>query len=203
MSTYSELAIREAFREPLSAAYIMRNFSSAWCICGGWAIDLFVNRVSRSHKDIDIAIWRNDQLALRSYLIAQNWTLEQAVAGQLHPWLDGEFLKLPIHTIWCRNLKAHPNFIEILFNEIKNNYFLFRRALSITYPLERVIVESKQGIPILAPEIVLLYKAKDSLNERNQNDFEVALPYLDEDRCAWLKEALIALHPEHRWLNQL
>jgi hypothetical protein len=197
----SRLTVEEAFREPLYAAQIMHGFPHSWCICGG--CDLFVNHVSRNHKDIDIAIWRQDQLALRSYLTAQNWTLEKAVAGQLLPWTDGEFIELPIHTVWCKNSNATLSFLEILFNEIGDNGFLFRRALSITHALESTIVESGLGVPILAPEIVLLYKAKDALDERNQHDFEVALPHLNTDRCAWLKQALTELHPDHPWLNRL
>lgn len=180
----------------------MSNFSYSWCICGGWAIDLFTQNISRIHKDVDIAIWRRDQLALQSYLLAQDWTLEQAFEGQLFPWQEGEFLELPIHTIWCRNPNAQPDFIEILLNEADEQHFRFRRALSITYPLESAIIQSKLGIPILAPEIVLLYKAKNAARH-HQADFEAALPYLDNARRAWLRSALTELHPAHQWLDQL
>lgn len=173
MSTSSRSSVEEAFREPLNAAHIMSGFPYSWCICGGWAIDLFIKHVSRIHKDVDIAVWRRDQLALRSYLVAQDWTLEKAFEGQLFPWVDSESIELPIHTIWCRNSNIQPSFIEILFNEVDDNHFLFRRALSVTHPLESTIVKSELGIPILAPEIVLLYKAKNSSDNGNQNDFEV------------------------------
>jgi hypothetical protein len=95
----AEPANLEAFSEPLHAAQMMSGFPCSWCICGGWAIDLFVNRVSRSHKDIELAIWRTDQLVLRSYLASQGWTFEKAVQGQLLPWADSEWLELPIHEI--------------------------------------------------------------------------------------------------------
>lgn len=203
MPTPPSPSVEEAFRQPLNAAHTMRDFPYSWCICGGWAIDIFLKRVSRVHKDVDIAIWRRDQLALRSYLIARNWTLEKAVAGQLFAWLNNEFIELPVHTIWCRNSSNNPNFIEILFNEVNDNYFLFRRALNITYPLESAIITSELGIPILAPEIVLLYKAKNASNKENQHDFEVTLPYLNDVQSAWLKDALLELHPNHEWLDQL
>lgn len=197
------LSNKEIFGEALNAAHIMSGFPYSWCICGGWAIDLFIKQVSRPHKDMDIAIWRKDQAALRSYLVAQNWTLEKAIEGQLFPWLDNEWLELPIHTIWCQNPNANPSFIEILFNEVDANYFLFRRALSVTYPLENAILASETGIPILAPEIVLLYKAKNSSDKTNQHDFEVALPHLEDIRCAWLRHALIKLYPDHPWVDEL
>lgn len=203
MSISSSSSVEEAFREPLNVLQFMSRFPCSWCICGGWAIDLLIQRVSRVHKDVDIAIWRRDQLVLRSYLVAQGWMLEKAVAGQLFPWVEGEFLELPIHTIWCRNASATPSFIEVLFNEVDDHCFQFRRAFSITYPLNSAIVKSEIGIPILAPEIVLLYKAKNASDQGNQHDFEVALPYLDHGRRTWLNNALTELHPAHPWLDQV
>jgi hypothetical protein len=203
MPTSSRPLTEETFREPLNAAQIMSNFPYAWCICGGWAIDLFVQGVSRFHKDVDIAIWRRDQLALHSYLVAKGWILEKAFEGQLFPWLEGEVLELPIHNVWCRNFNTNPSFIEVLFNEVDDRYFRFRRAFSIMHPLECAIVQSKIGIPILAPEIVLLYKAKNASDDGNQHDFDVALPHLEDVRRTWLRNALMELHPKHQWLDKL
>lgn len=203
MSTSCESSFAEAFRDPLAVAHLMNDFPHSWCIAGGWAIDLFVNRISRLHKDVDIAIWRNDQLAIRTYLMNRDWTLQKAMNGQLLPWIDGEFLELPVHTIWCRNAHAQPNFIEILFNECNEQHFLFRRELSITHSRENAIVKLESGLPLLAPEIVLLYKAKNASNQKNQSDFEVALPHLRLDQRTWLKTALSKVHPEHEWIDKL
>jgi hypothetical protein len=203
MSTSCKSSFSGAFREPLTVAQMMNNFPHSWCICGGWAIDLFVKRISRLHKDVDIAIWRNNQLVLRDYLMARGWTLEKAVDGQLFPWIDSEFLELPVHTVWCRNPNIQPDFIEILLNEHDQQHFRFRREFSITYPIEDAIVNLESGLPILAPEIVLLYKAKNASKKNNQHDFEVALPHLNCDRRTWLKSALARVHPEHEWLAQL
>jgi hypothetical protein len=191
------------FQEPLNAAQIMRGFPYPWCVCGGWAIALFINQPFRHHKDIDLTIWRTDQLALRSHLVTQGWMLEKAVDGQLFPWTDNEFLELPTHTIWCNNPSACPSFIEVLLNERNERYFCFRRVLSITYPIETAILHSDAGIPILAPEIVLLYKAKTAFEPSNQADFEAALPHLEGDRRTWLSTALMQLYPGHDWLQRL
>jgi hypothetical protein len=34
--------------------------SVPWWIAGGWALDLFLGQVSRSHADIDVGIFRAD-----------------------------------------------------------------------------------------------------------------------------------------------
>ncbi len=181
----------------------MQNLSCFWCICGGWAIDLFIRRLSRQHADVDFAIWRRDQLVLHTFLIAQGWTLEKAVDGQLLPWQDGEFIELPIHTIWCQNPNTQPDFIEILFNEANDLHFLYRRNQSITRPLTDAVIQLESDIRLLAPEIVLLYKANNFSRLENQSDFETALPFLDSDRRAWLREALLTVHPDHAWLSRL
>jgi len=57
-----------AFEEPMNVLDRMGKFDRPWFIAGGWAVDLFLGRVTRSHKDIEIAIVRADQGALRAYL---------------------------------------------------------------------------------------------------------------------------------------
>ncbi len=98
-----------------------------WDFCGGWAIDLFLNRITRSHKDVDVAILRRDQRLLFAFLCQQGWTLEQAVDGKLHPFQENEFLTLPVHTIWCRKTDYRPDFLEVLLNESDQDQFVFRR----------------------------------------------------------------------------
>lgn len=133
----------------------------------------------------------------------QGWRLEKAVEGNLFPWMETEWLDLPIHTIWCHHSSLQPEFIEILFNEVNDPDFLFRRDLSITHSLDKAIVPSTSGIPILTPEIVLLYKAKPASDPANQADFEVILPHLDNTKRNWLRSALIQAHPGHPWLDDL
>ena len=46
-----------------------------------------------------------------------------------------------------------------------------------------------QGIPFLAPEVVLLIKARPA-SDNNQRDFEAALPMLSAEQRSWLKDAI-------------
>src|SRR5262249_53786642 len=138
---------------------LLHDLPCQWFVCGGWAIDLFLNRITRNHKDVDIAVARNDQFQARDYLQQRGWSLEKAINGELIPWADGEWLALPIHTILCRNSNSDPDFIELLLNEIDNAQFRFRRDQSIALARERMFFRSSSGLPVLAPEIVLLYKS--------------------------------------------
>jgi len=64
-------------------AALLSPLSETWGFCGGWAIDLFLNRITRSHKDVDIAILRTDQGTVFDFLRQRGWILEKAVDGSL------------------------------------------------------------------------------------------------------------------------
>ncbi|WP_138493811.1 nucleotidyltransferase domain-containing protein [Paenibacillus pinistramenti] len=43
-----------------SLADLMKHYNKPWFVAGGWTIDLDVNEITRSHKDMDICIFRED-----------------------------------------------------------------------------------------------------------------------------------------------
>ena len=190
------------FAVPLSVSQLMEGFDSPWGICGGWAIDLFLNRVTRSHSDVEIAVLRKDQIALRSYLGQPGWTFEKVSSESgLVPWAEDEFLELPVHEIWCRNPNSNPKVLEVLLNEFDGESFLFRRDASITLGFDSAFIQSDLGLPVLAPHIVLLYKSK-GVRKRDTADFRNARPSLDSVSRSWLKAAIAKTSPRHRWLKE-
>jgi hypothetical protein len=58
------------------------------------------------------------------------------------------------------------------------------------------------GLSVLAPEIVLLYKAK-SPGPADEEDFGAALGLLDGEAREWLQASISRCHPGHRWLARL
>ena len=56
-------------------------------------------------------------------------------------------------------------------------------------PLSRMGFYPLWGLPYLAPEIVLLFKAKH-LEARDRIDFDNALPALSADARRWLRDAI-------------
>jgi len=190
-----------AFAEVQKVASLFRDLHCPWFVCGGWAIDLFLKRVTRGHKDIDIAVARNDQFKVRDHLWQRGWNLEKAIDGELFPWTESERLVLPVHTIWCKNDKHDPKFIEILLNEIDDDQFRFRRDQSITLARDRMFFKCSFGLPVFAPEIVLLYKSNCS--EEYDADFQNTVKTLEEERRVWLKVALNKLFAQHPWAGRL
>ena len=189
------------FAEVEKVGSLLRDLPRPWFVCGGWALDLFLGRVTRAHKDVDIAVARDDQFAVRSYLLGRGWTLEKAAGGELTPWADGERLELPAHAVWCRNESHDPDFFEVLLNEVNGEQFRFRRDQSITLARGRMYFKSASGLPVLAPEIVLLYKS--NCPEEYDADFRGTAQSLAEESRDWLKGALKKLFARHPWVDSL
>jgi hypothetical protein len=190
-------------KELQAAAELFTAFPCRWVVGGGWAIDLFLDCAMRPHKDIDIVILRRDQLALQAFLTARGWTLRIAHDGLLTPWVPGHVIELPLHTIWCNRSLLAPDFIEVLLNEADERQFRFRRDTAIVRDYDRAFITAASGLPILAPEIALLYKANHPDHPDNAADFTNALPHLDDERRHWLRAGVRRLYSDHPWLVPL
>lgn len=184
-----------------SIASLLQDLRCEWYVCGGWAIDLYLGRVTREHKDVDISIPRARQLEVREYFNARGWSLEKAHDGELTQWRDGEFLSKPLHTIWCRNDAHEPYFLELQLDDIDDEAFRFRRDSSLTLARERMSFKTSTGVPVLAPELVLLYKS--NAVEGYADDFRNASGALGATARAWLKDALAKLYARHPWAEAL
>ncbi|MCG1010756.1 hypothetical protein J4760_12070 [Salinicoccus sp. ID82-1] len=163
----------------------MRGFEGCWCIAGGWAIDLYLDKQTRAHDDIEIMIFREDQQILKHHL--NDWEICKVEEGELSTW-GHEHLKLPIHELHATH-KATGQKLEILLNEKDEENWIFRRDSRVTKPLNEIINFSINSLPYLKPEIVLLYKAK-SIGSKDVHDFNEAVSVMDDDQKKWLKEAL-------------
>ncbi len=194
---------RHAFDSILRVAALFANFPRPWYVAGGWGLDLFLGRTTRDHEDTEVAILRPDQMALREHLAA--WTFEKVVPGHpscREPWAASERLELPVHEIHVHRDEGDPRDLEILLNETDGSQWRFRRNLRVTMPLLRLGRIGLEGVPVLAPEVVLLYKAKEP-RPRDEHDFRVAAPALDDEGRRWLRDALATCHPGHPWLRDL
>jgi hypothetical protein len=193
--------MKDSFAEVQKVSSLFSALACHWFICGGWALDLFLNRVTREHKDVDVAIARNDQFKVRAYLQQRGWSLQKAIDGVLIPWPDEEWLALPVHCIWCRNEHHDLAFVELLLNEIDEQQFSFRRDQSITLAQERMSFQTLAGVPVLAPEIVLLYKS--NCPEEYDADFQNTVDALSTSQRAWLKDSLNQTLCAAPWMTKL
>jgi hypothetical protein len=188
------------FALPLQIKELMRDFKPSWFVAGGWAIDLFLEKETRSHQDIEIAVFRKDQAALHSHF--DDWHLHKFVKGEPIVWQRDELLTLPIHEINGFNETAQPPQIEILLNESNETDWIYRRNQGVRRSLNKVQLESRTGVKFLCPEIVLLYKSTNPQPKDGQ-DFQAVVEYLDAEQKEWLKDAIKVCNSEHSWLQSL
>ncbi|GLC25939.1 nucleotidyltransferase domain-containing protein [Roseisolibacter agri] len=184
-----------------AAADALRALRAPWAIAGGWALDLALGRVTRAHADVDVAVFRDDQDALRAAL--PDWHLDAVVDGRLVPWMPGTRLELPVHELHARPPagRGEPP-LELLLNERDATDWVYRRDAAVRLPLARAIRDVGGGLRALAPEVVLLYKSK-APRAADDRDFRAAQPLLDAEGRAWLQAALVRAAPAHPWAAAL
>ena len=160
----------------------MQNIGIDYAICGGHAIDLFLGRKTRPHKDLDVAVYWEDRDEIIGYMLNNNWDIyEPCGMEHLHKINDVNDQKRLRSNIWCvKPSNRHYNFtehekdmfavdfdkseqneldyIEFLFNTRKDGDFLYARNQAVMMGLDDAI-HVKDNIPYLAPEIILLYKS--------------------------------------------
>jgi hypothetical protein len=114
----------------------------------------------REHADIDVLVLRRDQLMVQQALAG--WQCQAAdPPGSLRPWRPGELLPLGVHDIWCRPGPASPWRIQFMLDECVGTDWVSRRDRRIRRPVDGLGSITDEGIPYLAPEVQLFYKAKD------------------------------------------
>ncbi len=191
---------------PHDVARFLAQLAGPWWIAGGWAIDLVLGRQTREHEDIDIQVLRRDQHAVRT--LFGGWDMQAALqpprdeAWPFREWRRDEALDVAIHDVWCRPASTEPWALQLMIADSRDDMWLFRRIPAIERSLAAIGSFSAEGIPYLAPEIQLLYKAKGR-RPKDEADFARTLPLLNQERRQWLRSALTTTHPHHPWLDSL
>jgi hypothetical protein len=190
--------------EPLridQVAALFRRAPFAWWIAGGWALDLFIGHQTRPHDDVEIAILRRDQMALQRWLRTwELWYVPAPGAGLAH-WAPDTLLAADVHEIWCRPDADARWQLEVLIEEADADRWRYRRDDRVVAPLQQISIEVR-GIPVVRPEIALLYKSMGS-RERDEEDFRTVLSHLDDGSRAWLRKALETVGTGSGWLEAL
>jgi Aminoglycoside-2''-adenylyltransferase len=180
---------------------VMADFNAPWWVAGGWALDLWMERETRPHHDVDIAILRGDQQKL--YRSLSRWELYYATPDhKLLPLRPERWLRPPIHGVWARRAHDAPWLCEFLLNEHTDSDWMYREDPAVRMPLVDIGITASDNIPIQVPEIVLLYKAHER-TEKDEADFLAAFPHLSAPSKSWLLHALNKSAPSHPWIAHL
>jgi hypothetical protein len=91
----------------------------------------------------------------------------------------------------------------MLFDTVGDQW-VFKRDPTIRGDIDSLGRRTSTGVLYMAPEIQLLYKAKPQTLEKDEADFQVALPLMEESACAWLLGCLAKRFPDgHAWIERL
>ncbi len=195
----------DSFAPLLAELEHVADLEVPWYVAGGWAIDLFVGQVTREHQDVDLVVSRRHQHTVYQHLADRGWYMiiphpdGLTGKGTIEPW-DGTPLVLPAHQVLADDEDGHR--IEFLLCEIDEGLWRSRRNPEVTMPTVRMALTTSDGIRYLAPEIVLLYKARLG-RAWDDADFETALSRMSAGQRDWLFHALEEAHPGHPWLERL
>jgi len=185
--------------DPAAVGAMFARYPGLWCIGGSWSLDLFTGTESRPHEDVDVIVARSELPLLHPAF--PGWSFV-AAHGELTPWNEGDPFPEGAHDIWRRRPDGFFD-VQLMVAEFTAIEWIFRRDARIRGPKAEVIVISGGGLPILAPEIQLLYKSSPTNRPKDEQDFAHALPYLSTAQRQWLTSNLTLLYGDHPWLPML
>ncbi len=204
---------------------LLKNKNFDYAFCGGYAIDLFLGRQTRKHRDIDILAYWEDRDSIIEYMWSLGFEVYEMIGGgQTHRITDvNKQMKVKRNIIavnncdfvWIEPTKSsdifnidflpaeqtEPNFIEFLFNDKTENDFLYARNHHVKRSLDKAILYNYE-IPYLAPEICLLYKSTDTDRVGYQSDYDSAIKAINCEQKDWLNNSLKFMFPSgHQWIE--
>jgi aminoglycoside-2''-adenylyltransferase len=184
---------------PAEVAHRLRAVDAPWAFAAGWALDLFRGSVSRDHEDVELAVpiagFAAVQQALRPY--------EFDLVGGGQKWAISDHRAFVLtHQTWLRDPATGVYVLDVFREPHDGDVWICRRDTSIRLPYSEAVRRTAGGLPYLAPEIVLLFKAKLS-RPKDEDDLNGVLPLLDAHAIGWLRQALEMVHPGHAWIARV
>jgi hypothetical protein len=184
---------------PGQVARYLAGVTAPWCVAAGWALDLFRGTQTREHGDIEIAIPAASFPEIRDRF--PGYAFDAVGSGRIWESAAAEVLAAT-HQTWLRE-PATGNYLLDVFREPHDGEtWICRHDKTIRLAYGKVIRRTPDGIPYLAPELVLLFKAKHA-RPKDEADFDETVPHLTPAQRATLASLLARVHPGHRWLEKL
>jgi hypothetical protein len=180
---------------PSEVAHHLAGLTTPWYVAAGWALDLFRGKQTRQHGDIEIAVpaAKFPEICDRF----PGYAFDAVASGRIWENAGPEALA-GTHQTWLRD-PATGNYLVDVFREPHDgDIWICRRDERIRFPYRQIIHHSSDGVPYLAPELVLLFKAKHA-RPKDQADFDGAIPHMTPAQRQTLAELLARAQPGHPW----
>ncbi|MFF6883420.1 nucleotidyltransferase domain-containing protein [Streptomyces sp. NPDC012421] len=184
---------------PHEVARRLAGLEAPWYVAAGWALDLFRGTRTRAHGDIEIAIPAARFPEVRRRF--PGYALDAAGSGRIWENASAEVLAA-VHQTWLRDPATGDYLLDVFREPHDGDTWICRRDESIRLPYADIVRHTPDGIPYLAPEIVLLFKAKHC-RPKDRWDFEATVPLLVPAQRETLAGLLARAHPGHPWIAAL
>lgn len=203
-----------AVPEPVTRlAALMSSYPRPWALCGGWALDSWLGRVSRDHDDVDLSVLDADHRELEEHLAGWQLIAHTSVVDDSSNALwDGRKLPVPSH-IHARSpsdagplpedgvcMPAQGWWLDIQIDGREGDDWVLSRDPLISMPIRDAIKRSPWGLPTVVPQALLFFKARD-LHRKDRLDFARFRKHLTPEQRDWLRDAIAQM--EHPWLADL
>lgn len=181
---------------------LFHDYPCRYWIAGGWALDLFADRVRRPHDDVDALVLARDLDQVAKTFTRPRPSVQNPETGDRRPWAPGEQLAPGPNALVFPD-GMHPCPLQILLAASDADQWVYHRGRgTIRKPLDEITLRSPDGLPYLAPEIVLLFKSRGG-RPKDNDDFADVAELLDPERRRWLFDRIAPRYPEHPWLPDL
>ena len=183
----------------MEVAARLRNVDAPWAFAAGWALDLFRGTITREHDDIEICVPAATFGLIRDALAP--YEFEIVGKGRRWPVSDQRALAA-LHQTWLRDPDTGAYRLDVFREPHDGVTWICRRDQTLRRPYAEIVRRTGDGLPYLAPEVVLLFKAKAD-RPKDEQDFASVLPRLDGASRRWLADSLSRVHPGHRWIGMI
>lgn len=187
------------------AANLLQRLDVPWMFAAGVALDLHLGRVTRPHDDLDIIMPRDEAAQHALQAVLNDWDAKAAVNGAYAAW------EAPLSPPHFQVHARHPDLpnvimLDFMLSDLSGGLWHYRRDPSITLPLGEARRATPDGLPYLAPQAALLFKASTSsgqIRPKDEQDFRRSLPTLGAKEREWLADALAKMNATHPWLASI
>ncbi len=190
---------------PAQLAQILKGVTAPWYVAAGWAIDLFCGKQTRGHEDLEMGLPNTPEAfaEVRRALAGFEILVPGGLPPQIWP-LDSPAFDI-MHQTWVSETRQEEPRgrvfrVDIFREPQRNGLWVCRRDENIVLPYDQIICHDQASIPYLAPQFVLLFKAKHA-RDKDLADLNSVLPLLSAGQRQWLAATIQRLHPGHEWLG--
>jgi len=182
---------------PHEVARHLAGVSTPWYVAAGWALELFRGRQTREHEDLEIAVPAARVPEIRARF--SGYVFDVVSGGRIWKNAPPEVLAAT-HQTWLRDPTTDNYLVDVFREPHDGDTWICRRDETIRLPYRDIIHHTADGIPYLAPELVLLFKAK-YVRSKDQADFDATVPHMTPAQRETLAKLLARIHPGHQWAH--